>query len=127
MAKFDYEESAQDALDLIQEFGDDTAKLIEPSGALKDPLQPWLGVTDEPTEHATVIALDTITSRAKSYLPESLASKTIKTAYMEDVILTIEPQLGWQIKHNGELWVIEQIADLKPNTINVYYEMIVSR
>ena len=127
MAKFNYEESARDALELIDEFGDDTAKLIEPTGTAVDPLQPWLGKVEQYAEHDTVIALDTLTNKEKSYLPDTLATKTVKKAYMEDVILDIVPQLGWKIKHNNELWTIATIADLKPNTTNVYYDMIVMK
>ena len=127
MAKFDYEESARDALELINEFGDDTAKLIMPSGTPIDPLQLWLGNTVDDTEYATVIALDTISNKERSYLPDSLATKTVKRAYMEDVILTAVPQQGWKIRHNDTIYTIETLSDLKPNKTNVYYDMIVSK
>jgi hypothetical protein len=127
MAEFDYIEAANDALEIINDFGDKTAKLLEPASVLKDPLKPWLGYEDGFVEHKTTIALVPINNKDKSYLSETLASKTIKTAYVEDVILDIVPQLGWKIKHNNELWTIATIADLKPNTTNVYYDMIVMK
>jgi hypothetical protein len=127
MAKFNYNKATQTALKLIDKFGDDTAKLLEPSMVLADPLQAWLGFEAGNIEYDTVIALDTLTNKEKSYLPDTLATKTVKRAYMEDVILTAVPQLGWQIKHNDELWTIATIADLKPNTTNVFYDMIVMK
>lgn len=127
MAKNDYSEDAQTALELIDEFGDSEAKLIEPSGLPVDPNKLWLGNTVDPTPHNTVIALDTLTMQEKKYLPDSLAVKTVKRAYMEDVILDIAPENGWIIIHNNTEWTIETIADLEPNNVNVYYDMIVSK
>ena len=126
MPKNDYSADAQDALELIDEFGIDDA-LVKIEGVLIDANKPWLGETDTEVEYATKGVKLPLSDSQQSYYANSLAIKVTDLIYMEAVNITAVPQVGDRVLHNGEYWRIEAMQDLKPATVTVMYTLIVSR
>jgi len=125
MAK-DYAKSAQTALKLIKKFGV-VGALLRNEGILIDVNSPWEGKTTTEISYPANIALVPINSKDKSLMSDSLADKTIATAYMDAVELTEIPEIGDSILHDSIKWQIESIEPLKPATVNIVWTMVVSQ
>jgi hypothetical protein len=126
MPKNDYSADAQDALELIDEFGIDNA-LVKIEGVLEDVDKPWLGEIDTEVEYPTKGVKLPLSDSQQRYYTENLTVKVTDLIYMEAVELTAVPEVGDRVLHNGEYWKIEAMQDLKPATVTVMYTLIVSR
>ena len=87
----------------------------------------WEGKTTAEIYYPANIALVPINSKDKSLMSDSLADKTIATAYMDSVEFTETPEIGDNILHDSIKWQIESIEPLKPATVNIVWTMVVSQ
>jgi len=125
MAK-DYTKSAQTALKLIKKFGV-VGSFLRNEGIPIDIDKPWKGSNTAEVPYPANIALVPIGAKDKSLMSDSIASKIIATAYMDAVEFTEVPTIADSILHDGIKWQIESIEPLKPATVNIVWQMVVSQ
>ena len=126
MATFDYNEVAQNAQDLIIEFGE-PASLRRDEGALKDPSKPWLGTNYVEVGYETRAVLLPMSIKEKSLYPELTTAKDVRKMLLEAVQLSEEPKISDLILYKDEYWQIEAVKQLKPASTDVLWTLVVSQ
>ncbi len=125
MAKNDYTVDAQDAQELIDEFGGE-AKLLVNTKVLIDPEKPQDGYDPIDAEHDTFAVLIPMSNKDKVLFPAIAAIKTVSYMYVEAVLLSVVPIIGNRVQYEGNDWLIENVTPLKPAGVNVMYTLVVS-
>lgn len=125
MAK-DYTKAANTALKLIKKFGL-SGLFIRNEGLTSDNTKPWGGKELTDIGYPAYIALVPMSSSDRSMLTDSIAVKSLSLAFMDAVGFTEIPEVGDSISVDGVIWQIETIEPLKPATVNIVWQMVVSQ
>ncbi len=118
MAKFDYVDAQNTALELIDEFGM-TGQIVREtpgSGQVWDPGEPT------PTPYPCITAVLAIELKD---VDGTLIKSTDKTAYVAAKGLAIEPTTTDRLIHNGKSYTIIKVAPLQPAETIVYHKLFV--
>lgn len=124
MAK-DYTKSAETALKLLKKFG--VLGAFVRNEGITDKTKPWEGETATPINYPAYIALVPMSANDKALMSDSTSEKVMSEAFMDAVEFSESPDVGDKIKHDDILWQIESVQPLKPATVNVVWQMVVSR
>ncbi len=122
----DYTKSALLANKLITKFGQ-TVNIVRNEDADADPSKPWEGQDDSETLYPAKGVLLQLGKNDIAMLPEGTAVETASLMYLDAVVLTVEPVVGDIVRTSTEDWTIAKLSPLKPATVNVMYECIVSK
>jgi len=119
MAKFDYNEAAQDALELITDFG-------SPSEFLRDESTPNLSPNLPPIAPVTVsypCQAVKVPAGQKDvvFLPEGTSISTTAKILIDAVEFTEKPTIADKILHVGTEWQIIAVKPLQPAEIDVVW------
>jgi hypothetical protein len=125
MAK-DYAKSANTALKLIKKFGM-LGAVVRNEGILINNAKPWQGDDSAEVNYVANVALVPISAKDQTFLPAILAKRSVSTAYIDAVVLSITPDLTDKVLHDGIYWQIETVEPLKPADVNIVWQCVVSR
>ncbi len=125
MPKNDYTADAQDALELIDEFGGDANLLVNEA---LPPANEW----DAPNApvwnpYPTKAVLLPIDKNDIAYLTGSTAVEASAKILVEAVILTRDVKKDDKVEYLGETWTIKSIKPLSPAGVNVLWTLFVGK
>lgn len=126
MPKTDFGEFADLALELIAENGLPSV-LRKISRVEIDPLQPWLGYTDDFVDYPCEIARFSASNKDLAFLPEGTSLAKTKKMLIDAVTMKETPIIGDIIERdeNGIEWQIIAVGDLKPADVDVMWTVYV--
>ncbi|MHC1549400.1 hypothetical protein [Phyllobacterium sp. K27] len=118
MAKFDYIDAQNTALELIDEFGAAGSIVRDMPGGGPD----WDPGDPVPTPYSCIAAILAIELKD---VDGSLVKSTDKTAYVAAKRLAIEPTTTDRLLFNGKSYTIIKVAPLQPAATVVYHKLFV--
>jgi hypothetical protein len=124
MAKFNYDEFADLALELIDETGK-ASEFIRNEGVPVDVAKPWLGDTLVPVSYPTYAVRLPAGQKDVAFLPEGTSLSTTAKILMEAVEMVQIPTIADKVKHDGIEMQITAVKPLKPADVNVMWTVYV--